>query len=158
MVDLPEAEEAEEAEAATRTATRTAAPAEAANGAEFVFSCVGNDDDLRSVTTARDGAFHGMAKGAVFIDNTTASAIVARELHAAATAELNLGTVLVRLAVHREPNRHRHEAMAVMLAALQTFEARHASAFIEIARINLRNLHKLSGGVTAPVSVQARAS
>lgn len=62
-------------------------PAEAASGADFVFSCVGNDDDLRSVTTAKDGAFHGMAKGAIFIDNTTASAIVARELHAAATAK-----------------------------------------------------------------------
>ncbi|MCL4765896.1 MAG: NAD(P)-dependent oxidoreductase [Hyphomicrobiaceae bacterium] len=59
-------------------------PAEAASGAELVFSCVGNDDDLRSVTTAKDGAFGGMSKGAVFIDNTTASANVARELNAAA--------------------------------------------------------------------------
>jgi 3-hydroxyisobutyrate dehydrogenase len=66
-------------------AGRTAkTPAEAAQGAEFVFCCVGNDNDLRSVTTAKDGAFHDMAKGAVFIDNTTASADVARELHAAA--------------------------------------------------------------------------
>ena len=62
-------------------AGRTAAtPAEAAKGAEFVFCCVGNDDDLRSVTTAKDGAFDGVGKGAVFIDNTTASANVAREL------------------------------------------------------------------------------
>ncbi len=59
-------------------------PAEAAKGAEFVFCCVGNDNDLRSVTTGKDGAFHGMEKGAVFIDNTTASADVARELYAAA--------------------------------------------------------------------------
>ncbi|MGE8942275.1 NAD(P)-dependent oxidoreductase [Leptospira interrogans] len=59
-------------------------PAEAANGAEFVFCCVGNDNDLRSVTTGKDGAFHGMNKGSVFIDNTTASADVARELYAAA--------------------------------------------------------------------------
>ena len=59
-------------------------PAEAASGAEFVFSCVGNDDDLRSVTTAKDGAFHGMAKGAIFIDNTTASANIARELYGVA--------------------------------------------------------------------------
>ncbi len=66
-------------------AGRTAkTPAEAAAGAEFVFCCVGNDNDLRSVTTAKDGAFHGMSKGAVFIDNTTASADVARELYAAA--------------------------------------------------------------------------
>ena len=62
-------------------------PAKAAEGAEFVFSCVGNDDDLRAVTTGKDGAFHGMAKGAVFIDNTTASAVVARELYAAAAAK-----------------------------------------------------------------------
>ncbi len=66
-------------------AGRTAkTPAEAAAGADFVFCCVGNDNDLRSVTTAKDGAFHGMSKGAIFIDNTTASADVARELYAAA--------------------------------------------------------------------------
>ena len=66
---------------------RTAAtPAEAAKGAEYVFSCVGNDADLRSVTTATGGAFEAMAKGAVFIDNTTASADVAREMYAAARA------------------------------------------------------------------------
>jgi 3-hydroxyisobutyrate dehydrogenase len=66
-------------------AGRTArTPAEAAKDADFVFSCVGNDDDLRSVTTGKDGAFHGMRKGAIFIDNTTASANVARELYAAA--------------------------------------------------------------------------
>lgn len=59
-------------------------PAEAADGAEFVFCCVGNDDDLRSVTIAQNGAFQGMSKGAIFIDNTTASANVARELYAAA--------------------------------------------------------------------------
>jgi 3-hydroxyisobutyrate dehydrogenase len=59
-------------------------PAEAAKGAEFVFCCVGNDDDLRSVTLGEQGAFAGMAAGAVFVDHTTASAAVARELHAAA--------------------------------------------------------------------------
>jgi len=59
-------------------------PRAAAEGADFVFSCVGNDDDLRSVTIGPGGAFEGMKKGAVFIDNTTASAIVARELDAAA--------------------------------------------------------------------------
>ncbi|MBZ9920896.1 MULTISPECIES: NAD(P)-dependent oxidoreductase [unclassified Mesorhizobium] len=55
-------------------------PAQAAEGKDFVFSCVGNDNDLRSVTTAKDGAFQAMKKGAVYIDNTTASAEVAREL------------------------------------------------------------------------------
>ncbi|CAN7355195.1 NAD(P)-dependent oxidoreductase [Pararhizobium sp. LjRoot235] len=62
-----------------------ATPAEAADGQDFVFSCVGNDDDLRSVAIGKDGAFETMRKGAVFIDNTTASAEVARELDAAAT-------------------------------------------------------------------------
>jgi 3-hydroxyisobutyrate dehydrogenase len=61
-----------------------ATPAEAARGAEFVMSCVGNDDDLRSVIYGDNGAFAGMAKGAVLVDHTTASAIVARELDAEA--------------------------------------------------------------------------
>lgn len=64
-----------------------ATPAEAAKDAEFVFSCVGNDDDLRTVTIGKDGAFETLQSGAVFIDNTTASADVARELYAAAKAK-----------------------------------------------------------------------
>src|SRR4051794_34127212 len=59
-------------------------PVEAARGAEIVFACVGNDDDLRSVTLGATGAFAGMKSGAVFVDHTTASAEVARELAAAA--------------------------------------------------------------------------
>jgi len=59
-----------------------ATPASAAKGAEFVFCCVGNDDDLRSAVLGEQGAFAGMAEGAVFVDHTTASAAVARELHA----------------------------------------------------------------------------
>ncbi len=59
-------------------------PREAAAGADVVFCCVGNDDDLRSVTLGADGAFAGMKEGAVFVDHTTASADVARELYAAA--------------------------------------------------------------------------
>jgi 3-hydroxyisobutyrate dehydrogenase len=61
-----------------------ATPAQAASGAELVFCCVGNDADVRSVTTGDDGAFSGMSPGAVFIDHTTASAQVARELYTAA--------------------------------------------------------------------------
>lgn len=61
-------------------------PAQAAEGQEIVFACVGNDDDLRSVTTGEAGAFAAMGKGTVFVDHTTASANVARELDAAATA------------------------------------------------------------------------
>lgn len=55
-------------------------PREAAAGAEIVFCCVGNDDDLRSVVLGDDGAFAGMAAGSIFVDHTTASADVAREL------------------------------------------------------------------------------
>ena len=59
-------------------------PREAAEGQEIVFACVGNDDDLRQVTLGTDGAFNGMSAGAIFVDHTTASAEVARELDAAA--------------------------------------------------------------------------
>ena len=62
-----------------------ATPAEAAKDADFIFTCVGNDNDLREVTTGSDGAFQNVKKGAVFIDNTTASAQVARELFNTAT-------------------------------------------------------------------------
>ena len=55
-------------------------PREAADGAEFAFACVGNDDDLRSVVLGDEGVFAGLAKGGVFVDHTTASANVAREL------------------------------------------------------------------------------
>jgi 2-hydroxy-3-oxopropionate reductase len=81
-----------------RTAARAAAwvaanggaaaptPAEAAKDRDFVFACVGNDDDLRAVTLGADGAFAAMKPGAIFVDHTTASADVARELAAAAAA------------------------------------------------------------------------
>ncbi len=62
-------------------------PRAAATGAEFVFSCVGNDDDLRSVVFGSDGALAGTSAGAILIDNTTASATVAREIAAAASAK-----------------------------------------------------------------------
>ncbi len=61
-------------------------PAEAAGDAEVVFVCVGDDDDVRAVTTAPDGALGAMAAGSVLVDHTTASADLARELHAAAAA------------------------------------------------------------------------
>ena len=63
---------------------RAATPRETAAGADIVFCCVGNDDDLRSVVLGEDGAFAGMKPGAIFVDHTTASADVARELSAAA--------------------------------------------------------------------------
>jgi 2-hydroxy-3-oxopropionate reductase len=64
-----------------------ATPRQAAEGAEIVFACVGNDDDLRGVVLGDDGALAGMKPGAVFVDHTTASAEVARELAAAAEAK-----------------------------------------------------------------------
>jgi len=69
-----------------------ATPKAAAEGQDIVFACVGNDDDLRSVTIGPDGAFAGMKKGAIFVDHTTASAEVARELYAKAR-EMGLGFV-----------------------------------------------------------------
>jgi 3-hydroxyisobutyrate dehydrogenase-like beta-hydroxyacid dehydrogenase len=62
-------------------------PREAASGAEFVFMCVGNDDDLRAVTFGPDGALAGMAKDSVLVDHTTASADIAREIAKAAAAQ-----------------------------------------------------------------------
>jgi 3-hydroxyisobutyrate dehydrogenase len=59
-------------------------PREAAEGQDFVMMCVGNDNDVRAVALGKDGAFSGMGKGKVFVDHTTASAEVARELYAAA--------------------------------------------------------------------------
>jgi 3-hydroxyisobutyrate dehydrogenase len=59
-------------------------PQAAAEGQDFVMACVGNDNDLREVTLGPNGAFAGMGKGTIFVDHTTASAEIARELHAAA--------------------------------------------------------------------------
>ena len=66
-----------------------ATPAEAARGADLVFVCVGNDDDLRQVTLGDDGALQGLAKGAILIDHTTASAEMARELDTACRKQGN---------------------------------------------------------------------
>jgi 3-hydroxyisobutyrate dehydrogenase len=67
-------------------------PGAAAEGQDFVMACVGNDDDLRQVTLGEDGAFAAMAGGSVFVDHTTASAEVARELSAKG-AEIGIGVV-----------------------------------------------------------------
>ena len=73
-----------EAWTARHAGKRAPTPAAAAEGADLVFSCVGNDDDLREVTLGGDGAFAAIKPGAVFIDNTTTSASIARELAAKA--------------------------------------------------------------------------
>jgi 3-hydroxyisobutyrate dehydrogenase-like beta-hydroxyacid dehydrogenase len=77
---------AEFAGAAGEKCTHAETPQLAAQHADIVFCCVGNDDDLRSVTTGAEGAFAGMRAGAVFVDHTTASADIARELGASARA------------------------------------------------------------------------
>lgn len=75
-----------EAWAAQYDGSAKGTPREAAEGADFVMACVGNDDDLRSVCLGEDGAFAGMKPGSVFVDHTTVSAAVTRELYAAADA------------------------------------------------------------------------
>ena len=72
--------------AGTHRVQKADTPALAAAGADIVFCCVGNDDDLRSVVLGETGALAGMKPGAIFVDHTTASATVARELDAAARA------------------------------------------------------------------------
>ena len=72
--------------------SHAATPREAAAGADFVMACVGNDDDLRAVVLGADGALAGMGEGAVFVDHTTVSAIVTREL-AALAADQGVGWV-----------------------------------------------------------------
>ena len=69
----------------THGGRKAATPSEAAAGAEFVFACVGNDDDLREICSGPDGAFAGMASGSLFVDHTTVSAAVTRELAASAS-------------------------------------------------------------------------
>ncbi len=66
------------------THRHAATPHHAVQDADFVFCCVGNDDDLRNVVLGPEGAFSGMKAGAIFVDHTTASATIARELHAVA--------------------------------------------------------------------------
>ncbi|PWB14857.1 NAD(P)-dependent oxidoreductase [Comamonas sp. JNW] len=73
--------------ASSKAPRHAATPREAVAGADIVFCCVGNDDDLRSVVLGADGALAGMKPGAIFVDHTTASANVARELYAAAQAQ-----------------------------------------------------------------------
>jgi 3-hydroxyisobutyrate dehydrogenase len=77
---------------ATYQGKMSTSPRNAVEDADFVFACVGNDDDLREVTTGTQGAFHAMKPGSVFIDHTTASADIARELHAEAKKR-NIGFV-----------------------------------------------------------------
>ncbi len=73
--------------AETHGGSLAATPREASVGADFVMACVGNDDDLRSICLGDDGAFQGMAAGSIFVDHTTVSAAVTRELYSAADGQ-----------------------------------------------------------------------
>lgn len=96
-------------------------PREAATGADIVFSCVGNDDDLRSIVLGANGAFAGMQPGAVLVDHTTASADVARELHGAAK---NLGLSFIDAPVSGGQAGAQNGALTVMCGGDETaFEA-----------------------------------
>ena len=97
--------------AGTAAPRQAATPRLAATGADIVFCCVGNDDDLRGVTLGADGAFAGMQPGAVFVDHTTASATVARELYAAAK---NLGLQFVDAPVSGGQGGAQNGALTVM--------------------------------------------
>jgi 3-hydroxyisobutyrate dehydrogenase len=88
-----------------------ATPRLAVEACDFVFACVGNDDDLRAVTLGPDGAFAGMKPGAIFVDNTTASAQVARELHAEAARR---GTPFIDAPVSGGQAGARNGALTVM--------------------------------------------
>ena len=86
-------------------------PKEAAEGQDFVMCCVGNDNDLREVTLGPNGAFAGMQKGAVFVDHTTASAEIARELYDEAKQrgfDFDRCAGLGRTGRRRERRAHRH--------------------------------------------------
>jgi 3-hydroxyisobutyrate dehydrogenase len=95
----------------TAAPRQAATPRLAATGAEIVFCCVGNDDDLLGVTLGADGAFAGMQPGAVFVDHTTASATVARELYAAAK---NLGLHFIDAPVSGGQGGAQNGALTVM--------------------------------------------
>jgi 3-hydroxyisobutyrate dehydrogenase/2-hydroxy-3-oxopropionate reductase len=96
-------------------------PREAAKGAATVFACVGNDDDLRAVTLGPDGAFAGMEPGAIFVDHTTASADVARQL---AEAAKTLGLRFVDAPVSGGEAGAKNGALTVMCGGeLAAFEA-----------------------------------
>ena len=107
-------------------------PRDAAAGAEMVMACVGNDDDLRSVCLGADGAFAGMAEGAVFVDHTTVSAAVTRDLHGAAGA---LGLGFVDAPVSGGQAGAENGALSIMCGGSEADFARAAPVLAAYARI-----------------------
>ncbi len=106
-------------------------PAAAADGAEIVFCCVGNDDDLRSVTLGETGAFAALGAGAIFVDNTTASAAVARELAGAAAAR---GAAFIDAPVSGGQAGAENGVLTVMCGGEETAYARAEPVIMAYAR------------------------
>ncbi|MEO6321694.1 MAG: NAD(P)-dependent oxidoreductase [Polaromonas sp.] len=104
-----------------------ATPREAAAHADIVFCCVGNDDDLRSVTLGAHGAFAGMKPGAIFVDHTTASATVARALY---TAAKNLGLQFIDAPVSGGQAGAQNGALTVMCGG-------DAAAFVRVKPVGM---------------------
>jgi 3-hydroxyisobutyrate dehydrogenase-like beta-hydroxyacid dehydrogenase len=138
-----------------------ATPRAAADGVDFVFACVGNDHDLRSITLGGDGAFAGMKPGAAFVDHTTASAEVARELHAAAQA---LGLYYVDAPVSGGQAGAQNGALTVMCGGdVTAFEAARpvamafARAFTRIGDSGAGQLAKMVNQVCCIGAIQGLA-
>ena len=138
-----------------------ATPRAAAADADFVFACVGNDDDLRAVTVGADGAFAGMRAGAVFVDNTTASAAVARELHAAARG---LGLHFIDAPVSGGQAGAVHGALTVMcggdaepFAAMKPLALAYAKAVTRVGESGAGQLAKMVNQVAIAGLVQGLA-
>lgn len=124
-------------------------PREAAAGVEFVMCCVGNDDDLRSVTLGPDGVFAGMNPGSVFVDHTTASAQVAREL-AVQAAERELG--FLDAPVSGGQAGAENGALTVMVGGEQLFYDRAEPVIAAYARMVRLMGHSGAGQLTKMVN------
>jgi 3-hydroxyisobutyrate dehydrogenase len=107
------------------------APKAAAAGQEIVFACVGNDEDLRSITIGADGAFEGMSDGALFVDHTTASAEIARDLHAKAKAH---GLGFIDAPVSGGEAGAQNGTLTVMCGGDEAFYARAESVIMSFAK------------------------
>ena len=108
-----------------------ATPAAAAHGAEVVLTCVGNDDDLRAVTLGADGCFAALGQGALYIDHTTVSATIARELAAAAGAR---GALALDAPVSGGQAGAENAALTIMCGGTETAFAAAAPVFAAYAR------------------------
>ena len=125
-------------------------PADAAKGADFVMACVGNDDDLRSLCQGTDGAFAGMLPGAVFVDHTTVSAQVTRELSALAATK---GIGFVDAPVSGGQAGAENGALSIMCGGAEADYARAEPVMAAYARI-CRRLGESGAGQLAKMMNQ----